>query len=77
MTITAIGALSPDTGTVPVFPFSMFGRAPRLRLPHSRPGPHAGRRSRILAAADPGPWLHRPVLERGYRSIVSQLSRHG
>ena len=24
MTITATGALSPDTGTVPVFPFPMF-----------------------------------------------------
>ncbi len=79
MTITATGALSPDTGTVPVFPFSMFDQAPRLRLPHSRPRPHAGRRNRILAAVwwgplcsfrgHPGPGGHRQI-GRGWHCIL-------
>src|SRR6266567_734004 len=42
-------------------------QAPRLRLPHSRPGPHAGRRGGTLASADPAAGLYRLALGRGHR----------
>lgn len=48
MTITATGALSPDTGTVPVFPFSMFGeRRDYVFLTHGQV---------LTLAAEAGSW---------------------